>query len=158
KLAYEGGGAGADRLRGVPGLAPQLAVGGLAQDLRDLVVVDVAPADAAPVARELRAQTSLGLDDAIRQGALALRGLTGQAGQAHAAGELRIAASAPVGLDELRIALSLGEHRIDLLRRLHELLLVLVGGVDRRIPIREAPRMDKGLEGLFEVVHRRLHR
>ena len=78
--------------------------------------------------------------------------------QAHAARELRIAAPAPVGLDELRIAIRLGKHRIDLLRRLHELLLVLVAGVDRRIPIRQVPRVYQGLEGLLEVVHRRLHR
>ena len=58
---------GTDRLRGVPGLAPRLAVGRLAQDLRDLVVVDVAPAEPAPVAREQRAELDLGLDDAIRE-------------------------------------------------------------------------------------------
>ena len=157
ELAHEGRGAGPDRLRGVPGLAPELAVRRLAQDLRDLVVVDVAPADSAPVAREQRAQTSLRLDDAIRQGALALGGLAGQTRQAHAARELRIAAPTPVGLDELRVAIRLGKHRIDLLRRLDELLLVLVAGIDRRIPIRQAPRVYQGLEGLLEVVHRRLH-
>ena len=52
---------------------------------------------------------------------------------------------------------ALGEHGVDPLRGLDELVGVGIGGVDRRIPVRQVLRLDQGLEGLLELVHRRVH-
>ena len=89
ELAHERGRLRADGLGSRPGLAALVAVQRLAQDLRDLVLVDLPAPEPPAMAREERAETSLGLDDAICQGAVALARLAGEPGQADASREAR---------------------------------------------------------------------
>ena len=109
------------------------------------------------MAREERAEARLGLDDAIGQRAIALTGLARQPREADAPGELAVGVAVAIGLDEALVALPLREHGIDALRRVHELLLVRVAGVDRGVPVRQHLRVHQGLELELEVVDGRLH-
>ena len=74
--------------------------------------------------REQRPEPRLRLDDAIGQRAIALARLARQPRQAHAPRELALGAAVAVGLDEPLVALALGEHGVDALRGVDELLLV----------------------------------
>ena len=112
----------------------------------------------AAVAREERAEARLRLDDAVGERAVALARLAREPRQAHAPGELAVGVAAAVGLDQALVALALGEHGVDALGRLHELLLVGVARVGRGVPVRQHLRLHEGLELELEVVDRRLHR
>ena len=149
---------GADRLRGLPRLAPLAGVVALAEEPLDLVVVDLLPADDRSVAREARLDRGLELDDAGAEGVGNLvrehQGVQELEAPRRARVAVRVAAAR---VFDPREELAIGERiRVGELG-LDATLLVLVARVDVRVPPGRVAGEVQRLEPLLRSVDERPH-